>query len=106
MASTTAEFEMAVLCAFQYASASLQDQHAQALKLQAETFCSAIKASADGWRYELELFEFSEHQEVKFYALQALQVWTCTAVCVLCVRVWVSLGANVRLCVSVLYRKR
>lgn len=74
MASTISEFEMAVLCAFQYASASLKDQQAQSLKLQAETFCNSIKASVDGWRYELELFEFSEHQEVKFYALQALQV--------------------------------
>lgn len=86
MASTTAEFEMAVLCAFQYASASLADQQAQALKLQAETFCNAIKASADGWRYELELFEFSEHQEVKFYALQALQVRLLCCCCLwLCV---------------------
>ncbi|KAF1327948.1 Exportin-t, partial [Globisporangium splendens] len=73
MANTISEFEMAVLCAFQYASASLKDQQAQALKLQAESFCNSIKASVDGWRYELELFEFSEHQEVKFYALQALQ---------------------------------
>lgn len=80
-ANTVAEFEMAVLCAFQYASASLQDQQAQVLKQQAETFCNAIKASADGWRYELELFEFSEHQEVKFYALQALQVRLRVSIC-------------------------
>lgn len=70
---TIAEFEMAVLCAFQYAGASMADQQAQALKAQAEGFCNSIKASASGWSYELQLFEFSEHQEVKFYALQALQ---------------------------------
>lgn len=73
MSSSAAEFEMAVLCAFQYASASLTDAPAQALKQQAERFCASVKASADGWRYALELFAFSEHQEVKFYALQALQ---------------------------------
>ncbi|TYZ59593.1 hypothetical protein PybrP1_002323 [[Pythium] brassicae (nom. inval.)] len=73
MSSSAAEFEMAVLCAFQYASASLADAPAQALKQQAERFCASVKASADGWRLALELFEFSEHEEVKFYALQALQ---------------------------------
>jgi hypothetical protein len=73
-ASALAEFEMAVLCAFQYAGASAADQQAQATKRQAEEFCAAIKARADGWRFALELFERSEHQEVKFYALQFLQV--------------------------------
>ncbi|KAF4042487.1 Exportin 1-like protein [Phytophthora infestans] len=71
--SDVAEFERAVLIAFQYASASLADQQAQTLKLQAESFCNAVKAQADGWRAELQLFEHSEHEQVKFYALQALQ---------------------------------
>ncbi|TMW56984.1 hypothetical protein Poli38472_002909 [Pythium oligandrum] len=70
---TVAEFDMAVRCAFQYASASLADEQAQATKLQAETYCNAVKASSTGWRLCLELFEYSEHQEVKFYALQAIQ---------------------------------
>lgn len=73
-AAAVAEFERAVLCAFQYAGASPADEQAQALKRQAEAFCNAVKARADGWRFALELFERSEHQEVKFYALQALQV--------------------------------
>ncbi|RLN48414.1 hypothetical protein BBJ28_00015062, partial [Nothophytophthora sp. Chile5] len=68
-----AEFERAVLCAFQYAGASASDQQAQALKLQAESFCGSVKSSVDGWRYELQLFEHSQHEQVKFYALQALQ---------------------------------
>ncbi|KAJ0406793.1 hypothetical protein ATCC90586_000846 [Pythium insidiosum] len=79
MASTSSssaavtEFEMAVLCAFQYASASLADQQAQAMKAQAESFCDRVKASPSGWRACLELFELSAHAQVKFYALQALQ---------------------------------
>ncbi|KAE8988743.1 hypothetical protein PF005_g20215 [Phytophthora fragariae] len=68
-----AEFERAVLIAFQYAGAQAADQQAQALKLQAESFCAAVKSQADGWRAELQLFEHSEHEQVKFYALQALQ---------------------------------
>lgn len=54
-----AEFERAVLIAFQYAGARATDQQAQALKLQAESFCAAVKAQADGWRAELQLFEHS-----------------------------------------------
>lgn len=68
-----AEFERAVLIAFQCASANVADQQTQALKLQAESFCAAIKAQVDGWRVELHLFEQSEHEQVRFYALQALQ---------------------------------
>ncbi|KAH7469096.1 Exportin-T [Phytophthora ramorum] len=68
-----AEFERAVLVAFQYAGASINDQQAQTVKLQAESFCAAVKSRADGWRVELQLFEHSEHEQVKFYALQALQ---------------------------------
>ncbi|GMF61674.1 unnamed protein product [Phytophthora fragariaefolia] len=68
-----AEFERAVLVAFQYAGASAADQQAQTLKLQAERFCAAVKARADGWRAELQLFALSQHEQVKFYALQALQ---------------------------------
>ncbi|OWY94648.1 Exportin, partial [Phytophthora megakarya] len=72
MADVT-EFERAVLVAFQYAGASTTDQQAQTIKLQAESFCNAVKSQADGWRAELQLFEHSEHEQVKFYALQALQ---------------------------------
>ncbi|CAH0475018.1 unnamed protein product [Peronospora belbahrii] len=67
-----AEFERAVLVAFQYAIASVNDQQAQTIKSQAESFCTAVKNQADGWRAELQLFEHSEHEQVKFYALQAL----------------------------------
>ena len=68
-----AEFERAVLIAFQYAAANSNDHEAQKLKLQAESYSTAVKIQADGWRTELQLFEHSEHEQVKFYALQALQ---------------------------------
>ncbi|CAI5730624.1 unnamed protein product [Peronospora destructor] len=68
-----AEFERAVLVAFQYATADTNDQRAQTIKLQAESFCTAVKTQVDGWRAELQLFKRSEHEQVKFYALQALQ---------------------------------
>ncbi|TDH68260.1 hypothetical protein CCR75_008403 [Bremia lactucae] len=67
------EFERAVLIAFQCAAASTGNQQMQTLKLQAENFCAAIKSQADGWQAELQLFKQSEHEQVKFYALQALQ---------------------------------
>ncbi|KAG2509612.1 hypothetical protein JM18_009069 [Phytophthora kernoviae] len=75
-----AAFECAVLCAFQYAGASLADQQAQTLKLQAESFCASIKSQSDGWKAELQLFHQSEHEQVKFYALQALQEALTTGV--------------------------
>ncbi|CAH0492567.1 unnamed protein product [Peronospora farinosa] len=68
-----AEFERAVLVAFQYATADINDQQAQTIKLQAESFCTAVKIQVDGWQAELQLFKRSEHEQVKFYALQALQ---------------------------------
>ncbi|KAL7692235.1 putative exportin-1/Importin-beta, exportin-T [Plasmopara halstedii] len=68
-----AELERAVLIAFQCASADVADQPTKTLKLQAESFCAAVKAQEDGWRAELQLFEQSEHEQVKFYALQAIQ---------------------------------
>uniref|UniRef100_M4BT63 Exportin-T n=1 Tax=Hyaloperonospora arabidopsidis (strain Emoy2) TaxID=559515 RepID=M4BT63_HYAAE len=67
------EFERAVITAFQYAASSITDPQSRTLKLQAESYCAAVKSQTDGWQAELQLFEHSEHEQVKFYALQALQ---------------------------------
>ncbi|CAI5725673.1 unnamed protein product [Hyaloperonospora brassicae] len=68
-----AEFERAVITAFQYAAYSSTSPQSRTLKLQAESYCAAVKSQANGWQAELQLFEHSEHEQVKFYALQALQ---------------------------------
>ncbi|KAF0682586.1 Aste57867_25293 [Aphanomyces stellatus] len=65
------ELERAVLYAFQYAGASLKDSEAQKVKGEAEMYCQVAKQTS--YALFLQLFEMSGHEQVKFYALQALQ---------------------------------
>ncbi|OQR84924.1 exportin-T [Achlya hypogyna] len=69
--SSVADLERAIVCAFQYADASLTDAAAQKIKGEAEMYCAMAKQTS----YEpfLQLFQSSPHEQVKFYALQALQ---------------------------------
>ncbi|ETW07728.1 hypothetical protein H310_02175 [Aphanomyces invadans] len=66
-----ADLERAVLYAFQYAGASLNDVNAQKVKAEAEMYCLAAKQTS--YQFFLQLFQASTHDQVKFYSLQALQ---------------------------------
>ncbi|RHY91789.1 hypothetical protein DYB35_002329 [Aphanomyces astaci] len=65
------DLERAVLYAFQYAGASLNDAESQKIKEEAELYCLVAKQTS--YQLFLQLFEVSSHDEVKFYSLQALQ---------------------------------
>ncbi|CAK4069704.1 unnamed protein product [Aphanomyces euteiches] len=65
------DLERAVLYAFQYAGANPNDAEVQKVKGEAEMYCQFAKQSS--YVYFLQLFQASGHEQVKFYALQALQ---------------------------------
>ena len=66
------DLERAILFAFQYADAPLADANAQKIKADAEMYCTHAKQTS--YAPFLSLFQSSSHEQVKFYALQALQV--------------------------------
>ncbi|KDO33798.1 hypothetical protein SPRG_01677 [Saprolegnia parasitica CBS 223.65] len=65
------DLERAIVFAFQYADAPLADGTAQKIKADAEMYCQHAKQTS--YAPFLSLFQTSSHEQVKFYALQALQ---------------------------------
>ena len=75
------EYESAIVYAFHYSGATMNDKAAQARKQQAETYCLQRKADINtNWQYALRLFQLSRYEQVKFYALQVIQVPPVTSI--------------------------
>ena len=76
------EFERAVLCAFETTFADTEeDKEKMPLKQQALAYCEQVKRSAGGWRHNLALLRSTQHTQVQFYALQALQAQLSPILC-------------------------